>query len=333
MQLRQQGGWCRDFGSAFYAELLEAAADDAESAGPIWRLLSEKQLPAFPLRLMGAIHRLVLEGAAPKLAAHYPSVGGDGDAAAAAACFVEAIDEHSSRLEPLLDQPVQTNEVSRSVVLLGGFLLVAEEARQPLRLLELGASGGLNLRWDRYRYEIGGQSWGNPASGVQLTAPFDGAPSLDQMVTITERSGCDIEPIDPTTDDGALTLLSYIWADRPDRVERARAAIEIARDVPAAVDRSDALGWVRHRVASLPTDQVTVIFHSIVMPYLDQGASDALRSLLQDAAADGRAILAWLRYEPGPDDTELRLTVWPGGVERLLAHGGPHAQWVRWGDS
>jgi hypothetical protein len=37
--------------------------------------------------------------------------------------------------------------------LIGGFLRVAAMTRRPLRLLEVGSSAGLNLRWDHYRYE------------------------------------------------------------------------------------------------------------------------------------------------------------------------------------
>jgi len=34
---------------------------------------------AYVLRLLGGVHRMVLSGAAPDVAAHFPSTGGDGD--------------------------------------------------------------------------------------------------------------------------------------------------------------------------------------------------------------------------------------------------------------
>ncbi len=87
-RLRGQAAYCADDGrSPFYAALLEHLATDAEHGGPTWDLLGrtvdDPPMLVPQLRLLGAVHRLVLAGAAPDLAAHYPSAGGDGDALAA----------------------------------------------------------------------------------------------------------------------------------------------------------------------------------------------------------------------------------------------------------
>jgi hypothetical protein len=96
------------------------------------------------LRLMGAVHRLALRGDAPELAAHYHSAGGrPGDAWPH---FVAVLRDHRAELRRLVENPVQTNEPGRCVALLGGFLEVARVTGKPLRLLEVGASAGLNRR-------------------------------------------------------------------------------------------------------------------------------------------------------------------------------------------
>jgi hypothetical protein len=90
---------------------------------------------ALALRLMGAVHRLVLRGDAPALAAHYPSAGGEPRDPIAA--FRATLRDHAGELRVLVDEPVQTNEPARCAALLGGFLEIARETGLPLRLLEL----------------------------------------------------------------------------------------------------------------------------------------------------------------------------------------------------
>lgn len=213
-RLRRQATACSRLGSPLYADLLERAAQDVEAGGPSWRVLRghEADPPgsAPALRLMGAVHRLVLDGHAPELARYYPSEGGDPEAPGVWHTFVDVLERNAESIQFLLERPVQTNEVRRSRVLLGGFLQIARETGLPLSLLEVGASAGLNLRWDHFRYEIGGQKWGDRASPVCLRDGFESAyPSLDVPVEVVARRGCDTRPIDPLTPAGRLTLLSY----------------------------------------------------------------------------------------------------------------------------
>src|SRR5262249_44566595 len=215
--LRKQAEWCERLGSPMYSWLLELCSRDFEKRGPVAALLeSHKADPpktALALRFMGAVHRLVLTNRAPELKAFYPSVGGDRNFHDCWPQFLRTVEQHSNRLREWIDHPVQTNEIGRCGALLGGFLLVSKLTGLPLRLLEIGASAGLNLRWDQYRYESVTGSWGNPASPVCIPEVFvDGKPSLDQDISIAERAGCDRHPIDIKTEDGQITLLSYIWA-------------------------------------------------------------------------------------------------------------------------
>src|SRR3954468_15867103 len=171
-RFRWQAVWCASLGSPFYEHLLTRAASDLESRGVVWRTLEpyadEPSSFAHHLRLMGTVHRLVLAGDAPELAAHHPSTGGDGDAAAAWKAFKRLLEER----EVPLDRPVQTNEVGRSAALLGGFLTVAQETGLGLRILELGASAGLNLRWDRFRFIAPDWAFGDPSSRATVPADY-----------------------------------------------------------------------------------------------------------------------------------------------------------------
>src|SRR5207302_152409 len=80
-RLRWQAAACGLIGSPLYHLLLERAAGDVQAGGPAWEVLkghhADPRGSMLGLRLMGAVHRLVLEGAAPELARFYASVGGD----------------------------------------------------------------------------------------------------------------------------------------------------------------------------------------------------------------------------------------------------------------
>jgi hypothetical protein len=326
-QLRWQADACRMIGSPLYAGLLERAAEDVEALGPTWEILrgheNDPRFSVLGLRLLGAVNRLVLSGREPGLAAAYEN----GHVAEAWEQLRDALRSNAVELRGSLERPVQTNEVGRCAALLFGFLAVAAETELPLRLLEVGASAGLNLRWDRYRYEADGFSWGPSGSAVTLEFELSGEPpKLPPSVEIASRHGCDAAPIDPATPEGRLTLLTYIWPDQVERIARMQAALEIANELPISIEHEPAAAWVRRMLAEPAPGQATVIYHSIVSQYLSDGERAALvegiRQAGQRATAD--APIAWLRMEPADDRANLDLTLWPGDEERHLARAGYH---------
>jgi hypothetical protein len=336
-RLRLQAVWCERLGSPLYRTLLDSAARDVEEAGPVWSLLEghEQDPPGsmLALRLMGAVHRLVLEGRAPALALLYPSAGGRFDPGVTWPVFRETVTEHLQSLHELVERPVQTNEAGRSAALVGGFLAVASETGLPLHLLEVGASAGLNLHWDRYFYSAGRRSWGNPSSPVRFVDPFvEGQPPLHVRALVSERQGCDSNPLDPSSEADRLTLASYVWADQSERLALLRAALELAARTPAQVEQADAVDWVESTLSRARPGRAAVLFHSIVMQYLDSDARERMRAAIAEAGrrASSRAPLAWLRMERGAEEADVRLTVWPGGRERLVARAGYHGPPVRW---
>lgn len=338
-QLREQARACAGLGSPLYARLLDAAAGDVEAGGPCWAVLSAHLARgrggAVALRLMAAVHRLVLTGRAPALARHYPSVGGDADAAGAWPAFRATVATHAAGLRELLALPCQTNEVGRAAALAGGFLDVAAATGLPLRLLEVGASAGLNLRWDRFRYGGGGAAWGDPASPVDLSGLWRvPPPHTDVAVDVGERRGCDPHPLEPSEPEARLALSSSVWADQPQRLGRLEAALRVAAEVPAAVDAASADDWVAARLGEPARGVATVVFHSVVEEYLPADVRARFHDAVAGAGrrASAAAPLAWLRLEPaGPLRRHaLALTTWPGGAERMLATCAAHGSDVTW---
>ena len=342
--IQLQGAGCAALGSPFYESLCDELVLDVEQDGPVGRLLAPFAAAPFEagyvLRLLAGVHRLVLAGDAPALAEHYPSVGGDGDARRAMAAMRELLVEPRHEVLEALSRPPQTNEVGRSVALASGLLVIANEVGMPLWVREVGASAGLNLRVDSYWYEQGGEGWGNGASTVRFVDLWEGGvPPFEPGAEIVDRRGCDRNPIDLTADEGALTLLSYVWPQPAQRFARAQAAITMAHDTPVIIDRADVDVWLPHQLEERRPGSTLVVFHSVVWQYLDQATRTAMRTHLREAgkAASRNAPLAWLRLEPNRKTyapAELRVTLWDGraedGAETLLATTGFHGGPIRW---
>lgn len=329
---------CGTSGSPLYERILEGVVEDLRAGGVTVELLtggSDDPLgSALTLRFLGAVHRIVLDGRAPELAAHYPSVGGH-SATDPAPAFLLTVRRHLDEVRRRTEDGVQTNEVGRAAVLVGGYAAVARRTQLPLRVLEVGASAGLNLRWDHFAYDTGRTVAGDPDSPVRFSGVWEGEPpELPPTFAVAERAGCDRNPIDATTPSGRLTLMSYVWPDQVERFQRLEAAIEVARRVPATVDRADAVDWLTARLAQATLGEVTVVVHSIVLQYLSREHRGRFRSAITAAGerATGGAPLAWLRMEPGGERAELLLTTWPHGDERVLATAGYHGRPVWWGD-
>ena len=337
-RFRLQAKHCRGAGSPLTAELLDGAAAELEQPGPVRDLLAPLaddpagSVPA--LRFAGALHRLVLERRAPELALHYPSVGGTpGEVWPVARRTVE---EHLDDLHELVRRPVQTNEVGRSSALLGGLIRVQQRTRLPIRLLEVGASGGLNLLADRYAHEVAdGVVLGDPTSGVRLEMPWQGRHPRHVTPEIVERRGCDPGPLDPTSTQDRLTLTSYVWADQVHRFERLRAALQVAAQDPPAVERSGAADFLRRELAQPRAGVTTVVWHSVVRQYVAPAERAEMDDLLEQAGAraapDAPLAHLWLEPERGRSPRFLLgLRTWPGGRGRTLAECQGHGPPVVW---
>ncbi len=334
----------QDLGCPFYDAFSACLETDVEDDGAVARLLEPHAGAPFEhvyvVRLYGALHRCVLDGRAPAVAAHFPSTGGDGDARAAFAAFVELLDSDPGVLGDWDARPPQTNEVGRAAALMSGLLVVADALRLPLRLREIGSSAALNLRLDRFWYEQDNVGFGDPDSAVRFVDLWHGgAPPFDANVEIADRRGCDRDPVDAGTREGALTLLSYLWPEPSERFDRARAAIDLAKTLPVAIDRADARSWVPDQLANRPAGSVTVVLHSIMWQYLDDVTREVIRSSLHEAgrAATPDTPVAWVRLEPHAEDffpPEVRATWWDGSSpephDELLATTGFHGGELDW---
>jgi hypothetical protein len=337
--LSQQGRACRILGSQLYADLLPWVAADLLGGGPVADVLdgylTEPMSSVLALRMLGAAHALALTGQAPDLAAFYPSAGGTAargpDGVSVWAALRQTLTEHRSSIRAWLQRPPQTNEVGRGAALLGGLRHVAAEASLPIRLVEVGASAGLNLRADQFYVPGDAGRYGLESSPVVLAGGWQGAAPPEAQIKIVSRVGGDLAPIDPTTPEGGLTLTAYIWPDQLARLERLRGALALARTIPADLRRESATQTLAR--TTLAARSWTVLWHSIFRQYLDQGQREELAegvARLADAATQS-ARFAYLYLEQSrAGGCPVTLTTWPGGRRRVLGVAPPHGIPVSW---
>lgn len=326
--------------SALYVTLMRAAAGDIESGGRVAELFAGVPVPpgSVPaLRLLAGMHHLVLSGRAAQLAAFYPSMGGDRPPDGVWPVALDTIAEHGEWLRRRLARTVQTNEPGRSVVLYGALLWLVHQYSLPVRLLEIGASAGLNLVVDRFCYEVDGAMLGAPGSPVHFIEPWRPAPRFDlaqaaDKLRIVKREGCDPAPLDPRDPEDRLTALAYIWPDEPERRARTRAALELAAADPPTVMALPAQGWLPQALAAGEAGQLTVIWQSVVRQYVAPQDWEAIERAFAPRQSDGRPVV-WLRMEPKRDHIGgFQLTMKTGADERerLLARCGDHGPPVIW---
>ena len=329
-------------GSPLYGVQLRGIAADYRAGGLSATLLDGAGLrplhDALVLRYVGAGHRLALAGDAPDLARWYPSCGGSWNGEDPTPDFLALVTARTDYFRDALQRQVQTNEVARAVVLTCGLAHLADG--RPIRTLEIGASAGLLSRLPWFCVDTGTHVCGPTDSPVYFGPEsfVHPPPSLPASIVVAGQAASDLTPIDVSTPAGQVYALSFLWPDQVARVDRMRAALEVAARHQLPVDAGDAGEWLTGQLAApLPDGVVTVVFHSIVWQYLPHDTKDAIRAALREAGsrATSTSPLAWLRMEPATREfADVRANVWPStdpmGTETVLAEVGYHGANVRW---
>jgi len=336
---RQQARFCEEYGSPFMARLLETLARDLEAGGPTAELTANwprsPRIDAVSLRVAGALHAAVLSGRDAALAAEYPAARPAWDMARVWPLARDFLARERDWVAGFLGSAPQTNETRRTIALLVGFLVLAARHDLPFELLEIGASAGMNLCWDRFAYRTDIWQWGD--SDVQIATAWTGPPPpLDVAPRIRSRAACDLNPINIHDPAERLRLRAYVWADQAERLARfdAAAALAVAHGEP--VERADAAEWLEARLPRRASDALTVVYHSVFYQYPRTETRQRIARAITEAGERGGAPLAWLRLEPeavldGPRDSTrflVDLITWPGGERRTLATTDGHGNFV-----
>lgn len=242
-----------------------------------------------------------------------------------------------TRLDDVLElvhaRSTQTNEVGRCATLLPAL----GSLPQPLALIEVGASAGLNLLLDAYRYDYGdGRVLGDAKTDVLIPCRLiNDVPLPDRVPEVVWRRGIDVDPVDVNDEEAARWLHSCVFFDHADRRERLAAAVSFARRNPQQIIQGDLVDEIEGVVADAPRDATVVVFHSAVLAYLEPERRQEFADLV------GRLNVVWLSNE-GPSVVrpvkEALDRPLPREVCFLLGRDGeqpvaftqPHGRWIEW---
>lgn len=314
-------------------QLMRLCADMPWPAGSVtdriftWKGDISPAAQSVPLRLAGALHALLLQGHS-ELGTVYPPQETSADAlwqVVSAALISEADHIHT-----WLDSAPQTNEVRRAPTLIAVGHLLADHYKLPIHTSELGASGGLNLHWDEYALQAGGQTFGADNPALTLCPDWTGQLPPATLPRIASCAGVDLNPLDPTDRGDALRLQAYLWPDQPDRMALTRAAIAAAN---TKVAQGDAIDWLATRLTP-ETGTLHLIYSTVAWQYFPPEKQALGTKLIQAAGAQATkdAPLAWfvMENDGGAHGAALTLRLWPGDITIDLGRADFHGRWIEW---
>lgn len=196
--------------------------------------------------------------------------------------FREFLVEEWPRVEAAArERRTQTNEVGRCAPLLAALGRIPG----PLALLEVGASAGLCLGVDLFSYRFDDDPVVGEGSPL-LTCRTSGAGgSPTRLPEIVWRRGIDLAPLDPASPDDRAWLEALLPPDRPERVERLRAACAGLADDPPEVVAGDAVAALPAVAATAPSGPTLVIVALGTLVYLPPADRAAVASLAADLGA------------------------------------------------
>lgn len=329
---QRQSEACAALGSPFMGQLMALCADRLTPDRPLTTKIFNlpgalgPEAASIPLRLAGALHALKLGGHSGLSAVYPPNAVDD---AALWAAVTAALDDSADFIDAFLENPPQTNEVRRSACMIAAATWLRAEYPMPLVLSELGASAGLNLMFEKMALLVGDRQLGASDPAVTLQPDWTGTCPEPAPLQVSERRGVDLKPVLASDPAQKQRLLSYLWPDQPDRIERTEAILGI---LEATVDAGDAADWLARREL-LREGHLHLIYHTIAWQYFPAETQARATRTLEDAGrkATPNTPLAWLAMEwDGDEGAAMTLRLWPGDRKITLGRIDFHGRWVNW---
>lgn len=331
--------------SPLYTSLSAAVAREPA----LLRLAARGRPGQYPTFLFfAAVHALLLGGVQHELARFYPNVVGAGQARdatsergreQAGAALVSFAAEHENELARLIEtRLVQTNSVKRSLALRTALALLGSEISAPVHLVEVGASAGAHLRFDRFGYQLAGKRFGVLGSPVQITSQWRGnarVPDLDALPAVASAVGIDLHPLDASAPADRRWLEALVFPENWHQVALLREALAIVAADPPRILAGDAVDLCPQLGRDLPPGEPRVVFHSATRMHVPPDRVTAFDDAVDSIGEHGPLYRIWLesspRVDPRPRPAEpgAALTVRrPGGEPVDVAVVEGRLEWI-----
>jgi hypothetical protein len=284
---------------------------------------------------------LLLRGAAHPLRDFYPNLNdsqkADGDPYPA---FRDFCMTHLAQIDALVTMRVtNTNEVGRSALLHPGFRIAAQVAGEPLNLIEIGPSAGLNLIWDHYGvdYTKDGKAVASISPDARLVidceVKSESLPPTGPSPRIASRVGLELNPVNLSNRDDRDWLRALMWPDQISRLERLDRAIALFESAKPEIRSGNALDLLPDALARAPHDEPICVYHTIAVYQFSHAMHEALDNILTVASL--RRPVHRLSFEFDGKDCVLSLIAYRDGTRttRDLAICHPHGTWIDWRDA
>jgi len=203
-----------------------------------------------------------------------------------AVAVAELLRRRAEVVDVLFTRRTQTNEVARCAALLPAFA----DLPGPLAVVEVGASAGLCLLLDRWRYRYrtptNERLLGPPDAPVQLACLVSGPVQLPRALpTVAWRHGLDLAPVDVRDPDARRWLQCLVWPEHVDRAERLAAALDVAAGQPPPVAAGDLIDDLPRLAEQAPPGVTLVVVHSAALTYVDAVRRVAFVELVRELGA------------------------------------------------
>jgi hypothetical protein len=331
--------------SPLYSELWEHIKEDAEILAFV--NLVDKDQPNL-VTFFATVNFLLLREPHQPFALYYPYLHQEAAPPLAEAYpfFREFVLTHSAELRNLLPTArLQTNEPTRCTNLLPAFVLAYRRGGyQPLNMVEIGSSAGLNLLWNKYCYRYGSGLTteeivvGDLTSPVQIRCEVLGPhlPPLPEaaLPVVANCQGIELVPRDIYDEEDMRWVRAAIWPEELGRHQLLDAAIRFAQQKGVPLHKGDACDLLPAFLDAIPQQHTAVVWSSFAV---NQGPLDVKEHI--DAqiaeASHGRTLYRislefTLEKQAGP---RLELSEYQDGQvvkQELLARCAVHGESMTW---